>query len=489
MNKIIKFCAITIVFIFALNVSSYGMSISIFGNFLRSDKYIDSFIKEYNSTFKSYKESKEQVDLYKEAYFMWLDRYLQPVSNERKQKLVDDSIKSLQQYIKQQTENSKTLDAKEAMQQTMAYAFSNIDAHTTYLPKKDASNFNDRLSGKYKGIGIALRADPKDGGFIVDRVFDNSPAKKAGLYKNDKIIAVDDIEILQTDNLSSIVEKIRGQDGTTVILKVKRNNQVLNIYVKRGDYYIASVKSEIYEGKYGYISISSFNTDTASLFRVALNTLNVDNLEGLIIDVRNNPGGLLQAVVLISDSILAGDDIVSIKGRDVNYNQNFVSVNKTYVRSTLPIVVLINSGSASASELLAGALALNNRATLVGENSFGKWSVQSGFKLKDGSMFNITTQLFYGPKNATFQGIGIAPDIEVKTPYSDKLFRENKYPHYLITEDINNVIRQPKITVNQNQCGTKIYDANFDEPDYTLNCGILYLQTLNITDFSRRLSQ
>ena len=179
------------------------------------------------------------------------------------------------------------------------------------------------------------------------------------------------------------------------------------------------------------ININSFNQDTASLFRSDINSLQVNKLKGMIIDVRNNPGGLLTAVVIIADSILSGETIVSIKGRDKSNNQSFLSFNQTQIRDDLPIVILTNSNSASASELLAGALAINQRGTVIGDNTFGKWSVQSSFTLKDKSIFNITTQLFYSPKDATFQGDGIAPDIKIIDSNNQKAFREKDYKNYL----------------------------------------------------------
>jgi carboxyl-terminal processing protease len=490
MKQIIKSAVFLLTLSIFLNSSAYGMSFSIFGNIFRSDNYADNFFKEYTKTFpKQKKQANQQIEIYKEAYFLWLDKYLYPIENPRKEKFSKDSREALKEYILKNKEENKDISPEDAMQYVMKKVFNSIDAHTLYLPKKDAESFTNKLSGKYKGIGILFNFDAKDKSILVIKVFNNSPAQKSGIVKGDKIIGIEGEIIKDEETLDTLIDKIRGENGTNVKLIIKRKDKVFDSIVKRGDYYIPSVESEIYENKYAYISINSFNTDTASLFRVAINSLKPDDLDGLIIDVRNNPGGLLEAVVLIADTILSGETIVSIKGRTKDTSQTFLSINKTQVKDSLPIVVLVNSMSASAAELLAGSLALNNKAVLVGENSFGKWSVQSGFTLKDKSIFNITTQLFYAPKNATFQGIGIAPDIEVRNDYYDKMFREKNYPNYLETKDIENVTRAPKIIVNEKQCGTKIYDNDAKTPDYVLNCGILYLKTLNFKTFEESLAK
>jgi hypothetical protein len=162
-----------------------------------------------------------------------------------------------------------------------------------------------------------------------------------------------------------------------------------------------------------------------------------------------------------------------IKGRDKTNNQSFVSFNQTQIRDDLPIVILTNSNSASASELLAGALAINKRGTLIGDNTFGKWSVQSSFTLKDKSIFNITTQLFYAPKDATFQGDGIAPDIKIIDSNNQKAFREKDYKNYLKVSDLYK--RSPKLKTKDTNCPL-VNDAD-EKKDYVLGCAILYLKS------------
>jgi carboxyl-terminal processing protease len=345
-----------------------------------------------------------------------------------------------------------------------------------------ANEFTSHLTGNYKGIGVMFNFDKNKNLLKIIKVFDDSPAKKAGIQKNDYIYAVDGKKITLDDKLDEIINSIKGVDGTTVKITLKRDDALVDVLVTRGDYYVPSVEYKIYDNKYAYIVINSFNQDTATLFRNALYATGLNSLDGLIIDLRNNPGGLLPAVVLVADTILSGEKIVSIKGRDETYNKTFLSINKILVKDDIPIIVLTNSLSASASELLSGALAINNRAILMGDATFGKWSVQSSYTLSDKSIFNITTQLFYGPKNATFQGIGIAPDIEI-VDSKTKVFREKDYPNYLKTDDVNNVIRNPKLSVPEKKC-----PSNYENSDYILGCAILYLQSNNnIENFKKRL--
>ncbi len=457
-------------------------------NALSFFNFTDSHLSKFFSAYEQYisnaekKNIKEEEKIFKEAYDLLIKNYIYEYNDKAKDDLINKAIEYLKIENDKLKSTTREVSAKTLMQNTMLALFNSIDAHTVYMIPSKADEFTSHLTGKYKGIGVMFNFDKTKNLLKIIKVFDNSPAKKAGIQKNDYIYAVNAKQITINDKLDEIINTIKGSDGTTVKITLKRDDELIDVLVTRGDYYVPSVEYKIYDNKYAYIVINSFNQDTATLFRNAIYATSLNSLDGLIIDIRNNPGGLLPAVVLVADNILSGEKIVSIKGRDENYNKTFLSINKILVKDDIPIVVLINSLSASASELLSGALAINNRAVLMGESTFGKWSVQSSYNLSDKSIFNITTQLFYGPKNSTFQGIGIAPDIEI-VDSKTKVFREKDYPNYLKTSDINNVIRSPKISVLEKKC-----PSNYENSDYILGCAILYLQSnSNIESFKKRL--
>jgi carboxyl-terminal processing protease len=454
-----------------------------FGLWQRTDKYSDSFLEEYKKSLgeASTKDIREQSAIYREAYFLLLDNYIYEIDDKEKEKIAQKSIDALKTTVDKLTMAKKPITPQEAMEGVMTIVFNDIDAHTVYMSTKRAEEFRANLSGNHKGIGILFNYDKAKNMIYVVKVFKESPSQKAGILDGDFIKSVDGKNINPEDSLEKILDSIRGPNGTKVNLTIIRGDKTFSVDVIRGDYYVPSVEARIIDN-IAYISINSFNQDTASLFRSSVNALQVNKLKGMIIDVRNNPGGLLTAVVIIADSLLSGDTIVSIKGRDVEANQSFLAFNQTQVRADLPVVVLINSGSASASELLAGAMALNNRATLMGDSTFGKWSVQSSFTLKDKSIFNITTQLFYSPKDATFQGEGIAPDIKI-VGENYKTFHEKDYKNYLKVADTYK--RTPKLQVQEKNC-----PLIEDKKDYALGCAILYIKSnADLTMFKTKLGK
>ncbi len=464
-----------IMVLFLCNINVVYAKFDFFGLYERSDKYVDSFLDEYK-TFLDNAKSKDikfSSSLYKEAYFLLIDNYIYAVSDEEKEKISKKSKEAIEPSIKKIKEEKKEVTPNLLMEEIMNLVFNDIDAHTVYMDSKKAEEFRSNISGSHKGIGILFNFDKDKNMIYVIKVFKDSPSQKAGILHGDYIKSVGDKVINPQESLENVINAIRGENGTKVTLTIVRGDRTFDVDVLRGDYYVPSVESKIIDKDYAYININSFNQDTASLFRSDINSLQVNNLKGMIIDVRNNPGGLLTAVVIIADTILSGEAIVSIKGRATANNQTFLSFNKTQVREDLPIVILTNSNSASASELLAGAIAINQRGIIIGDSTFGKWSVQSSFALKDNSIFNVTTQLFYSPKDATFQGEGIAPDIKVVESGNIKHFREKDYKNYLRVSDLYK--RKPKQTVKEKSC--PLYNDLEDRKDYVLGCAVLYLKS------------
>jgi len=236
----------------------------------------------------------------------------------------------------------------------------------------------------------------------------------------DEIVKVDDDVVLGW-NINDVVEKLRGKPGTNVTVWVRRegHDELLRFDMTRELIKIDSVNQKRLTNDVAYIRITHFTQKTAEEMQRALNTALETKAKGLVLDLRNNPGGLLDASVAVADYFLDGGEVVSIKGRVEKANEVYEA--KPGVLFAGPVSVLINEGSASASEIVAGALKDRNRAVLVGEKSFGKGSVQTLFKLPDGSGLFVTIAKYYTPSGVTIDGVGIKPDIEVKGKYTGDL--------------------------------------------------------------------
>ncbi len=246
---------------------------------------------------------------------------------------------------------------------------------------------------------------------------EDTPADKAGIHSNDQIVKIDD-QPTQDMSLMDAVQKMRGAKGSKVKLTILRKGESkpLEFDLVRDIIAIQSIKSRSLEPGFGYVRISSFQSGTAGDLRKALNQLEAEDsgLQGLVVDLRNDPGGLLDQAVEVSDEFLDEGLIVYTGGRLENQKMRFEAHKKKTKTHPYPIVVLVNSGSASASEIVAGALQDHKRAIIMGEQTFGKGSVQTVIPLNDGSALRLTTSLYYTPSGTSIQAKGITPDILVK---------------------------------------------------------------------------
>lgn len=290
------------------------------------------------------------------------------------------------------------------------------DPYTEYMSPQAAKEFNEDLNGSFSGIGAELSKD-EDVIVIVSPIA-GFPAEKAGLRPKD-IIAEINGESAYDLSVNEAVKKIRGPAGTTVTLKLIRNNsEQIEVEIKREQITIPSVTYEILPDNIGYLKVSRFSDDTNGLAAEAANAFKAANVKGVILDVRSNPGGLLESAVDLSDLWLD-------KGKTILQEKRGETVVKTYVAKTAPVlkgvptVVLINEGSASASEITAGALKDNDAAALLGEKSFGKGSVQSLIQLGDGAVLKVTIARWFTPSGKNIDKEGIEPDQEVKTTEED----------------------------------------------------------------------
>ena len=291
---------------------------------------------------------------------------------------------------------------------------SSLDPHSSFLDDQSFKYMSEQTKGKFGGLGIEVTME--NGVVKVVSPIDDTPASKAGLKPGDYITNIDG-EAVMGMTLNDAVDKMRGKIGSKVKLTIRRiNEKPLEVTLKREEIKIQSVKNSIKADDVVYIRISSFSEDvdtmTAKAIKDAKKKLG-DKLKGVVIDVRNNPGGLLDQAVNVSDLFLDKGEIVSTRSRNEEDTVKYTAKEGDIAKG-LPIVVIINDGSASASEIVAGALQDHKRAIILGEKSFGKGSVQTVIPLGKYGAMRLTTARYYTPSGRSIQAKGIEPDIEVK---------------------------------------------------------------------------
>ena len=313
-----------------------------------------------------------------------------------------------------------------------------LDPHSSYL---DADSFNymsEQTKGKFGGLGIEVTMD--NGLVKVVSPIDDTPAAKAGIKAGDYITNING-ETVVGMSLNDAVSKMRGKVGEKVKLSIRRvNSKPIELTIKRQEIKIQSVKNEIKEDSIVYIRISSFTEDVDKSVSEAITKAKKklkNKLLGIVIDVRNNPGGLLDQAVDVSDLFLEKGEIVSTRSRNEADTVKYMA-NEGDIAKGLPIVVIINEGSASASEILAGALQDHHRAIILGEKSFGKGSVQTVIPLRDYGAMRLTTARYYTPSGRSIQAKGIEPDVEVKPAKIEEL---ESYALNISEADLNNALK------------------------------------------------
>ena len=307
------------------------------------------------------------------------------------------------------------VDDKALMDSAIRGLLLDLDPHSAYLDKDDAEAFDEDTSGAYDGIGVEVQQLP-DGTVKVIAPIDDTPAARAGVKAGDLIVAVDDKPL--TPASAEGQGPLRGEPGSTLELTIVREGapKPLQISVTRGTIKLASVRGRMLEPGYAYIRISAFQADTAADFESTLERLQAgsgDKLRGLVLDLRSNPGGLLTTAVQIADDLLEEGGIVSTRGRSPISDAQFSAAPGDLMHGA-PVAVLVDAGSASASEVLAGALHDNGRARIVGSRTFGKGSVQTLLPLDNGDSVKLTTARYYTPSGKSIQARGIEPDVVLK---------------------------------------------------------------------------
>ena len=304
------------------------------------------------------------------------------------------------------------IDQSKSMDAAINGLLQSLDPYSAYMTPESFESMQTETSGKFGGLGIEVGMEA--GVVKVISPIDNTPASKAGLKAGDYIVKIKDIQV-QGKTLMEAVDLMRGPVGSSLEITVRRRGvkKALIFNITREIIQVQSVKSKLIDNNVGYIRLTSFNENSSQQIKEKINKLNINkNLKGYILDLRNNPGGLLSQAIKISDFFLENGEIVSTRSRKVSENRKWFA-KKGDLTNGKALIVLINYGSASASEIVAGALKDHKRAIILGENSYGKGSVQSIIPLKNRGAIRLTIAKYYLPSGKSISEVGVTPDIEI----------------------------------------------------------------------------
>ena len=316
------------------------------------------------------------------------------------------------------------VNPSESMDAAINGLLQSLDPYSAYMTPESFQGMKTETSGEFGGLGIEVGMEA--GVVKVISPIDNTPASKAGLKAGDYIVKINNIQV-QGKSLMEAVDLMRGPVGSDIEITVRRRGikKALIFVITREIIQVQSVKSELLENNVGYIRLTSFNENSSKQIKGQIIKLNKNqNLKGYILDLRNNPGGLLSQAVKISDFFLENGEIVSTKSRQIAENRKWFA-KKGDITDGKTLVVLINYGSASASEIVAGALKDHKRAIIIGENSYGKGSVQSIIPLRNKGAIRLTIAKYYLPSGKSISEVGVTPDIEIIESSEDFKFNSN----------------------------------------------------------------
>lgn len=374
-----KTITLLVIIVLVTNIITFGLT-NLIGVSLNTKMYIPK--REYDQLTSVYKEYSKIIGV--ENYIK--ENYLKDVDDE---KLLDGQLKGLLQSLE--------------------------DPYSVYMTKDEFKSIMEETSGSFGGIGVVVT--PGDDNFItVVSPIKGTPGERAGIKSGDKIVKVDGTEFA-AENMDAAVKLMRGEPNTEVSLTIMRKDktgksEMIDLEIVREKIRAETVESNIIDDDIGYIKITSFDELTYKDFKRELDKLGSHNIEGLIIDLRNNPGGLLNVTAQIADELLGEGDIVYTETK--NGEREYLKSNKSMV--DYPLVILVNGGSASASEILAGAIRDHNRGTLIGTTTYGKGVVQRLKDLPDGSGIKLTISEYFTPNGINIHGVGIEPDIVLELP-------------------------------------------------------------------------
>lgn len=367
---------------------------------------------------------------------------------------------------------------KKLLEDAVRGMLSGLDPHSAYLVAEEYQELKEGTTGQFGGLGIEVSME---NGFVkVVSPIDDTPAQHAGIKAGDLIIRLDDKPV-KGMTLADAVKIMRGEPGSKILLTVVREGSEtpLKISIVRDIIKAKSVKSRMLDKNYGYVRISSFQSGTGENLKEALAGLKKENggsLKGLVLDLRNNPGGVLNAAVDVSDAFLRSGLIVYTKGRIPNSEMRFSAAPDDLIDDA-PMVVLINAGSASASEIVAGALQDSKRAIIMGEKSFGKGSVQTILPTTNGSAVKLTTARYYTPSGRSIQAEGIEPDVALAQMKLESVEKTDFKP--VKEADLSNHLQNNKEKAAAKEAEAKEKEA-LDTKDYALNEALTLLKGISI---------
>lgn len=337
----------------------------------------------------------------------------------KKSQIVNDEVVEKTDYLWKMIDKYYLWDEDKDIKKAQDAVYKGIvssldDPYSVYYTKEEFEELSESYSGEYSGIGAYVSQDPDTMESYIARPMPNSPAEEAGLLPNDYICEIDGENVVGQD-LNVVVAKIKGPEGTTVDIGIRHENkgEIETITVERRKIEVVRLESEMLEDNIGYIWIYEFEGKTMSQFEEAYNKLKEDGMQGLIVDLRDNPGGDLDVVINLCDKFL-GDGLILYTKDKNGKNQEFIADADC---EKIPMVIITNENSASASEIFTGCLKERGIAKVVGKNTFGKGIVQALFELQDGSGIKITESEYYLPNDVCIHGVGIAPDYEVDLDY------------------------------------------------------------------------
>lgn len=352
------------------------------------------------------------------------------------------------------------IDDKTLLEHAIRGMLEGLDPHSTYL---DADSFDDLQSsttGEFGGLGLEVGIE---NGFVkVIAPIDDTPAQKAGVKSGDLIIKLDG-KAVKGMSLNDAVNMMRGKRGTKIDLTIVREGlrKPIELTITRDIIKVVSVRSKILTPGFGYVRIAQFQSKTGKEFRKVVNKLlaSEENLKGLVLDLRNNPGGILQASVEVVDALLDGGLIVYTEGR-ISQAETKYHATENDISNGIPVVVLINEGSASASEIVAGALQDHHRAVIMGTDSFGKGSVQTVVPLSEKRAIKLTTARYFTPNGRSIQAEGISPDITVKRAKIEELEEGKRFKEADLQGHLSNESKQKSKTGKNASSDTELFNQD-----------------------------
>lgn len=353
---------------------------------------------------------------------------------------------------------------------------SGLDPHSAYLAEEDYAELRVGTSGQFGGVGIEV--GPSEDFIKVISPIDDTPAQRAGIQAGDIIVRIDGRSIKGLD-LDEAVGLMRGEPDSKITLTIVREgrSEPFDVSMERAIIKVASVKERMLEKDFGYVRISQFQSQTGDDLIISINKLmdeSNDNLKGLVLDLRNNPGGVLNAAVAVSDAFLTDGLVVYTEGRVEDTQLKFSSAPDDVLNGA-PIVVLVNQGSASASEIVAGALQDHRRAVIMGQTTFGKGSVQTIVPVNEKTAVKLTTARYYTPNGRSIQAEGIRPDIELE---NYRLEKDKDDGTFLKEADLSGHLENPEAEEGKDAADSANSDSN--DTDYVLNEALNLLKGLAI---------